>query len=85
MRQRTSKKGSTPSTSEGTLSTASMLKTGLQSAYFVTRLRLVAVQELNWELTVLHSVKLVKATLQGAGALPGALLHSVRSLGLITC
>ena len=45
----------------------------------------MAVQELNWELTVLHSVKLVKATLQGAGALPGALLHTVHSMGLITC
>ena len=45
----------------------------------------MAVQELNWELTVLHSVKLVKATLQGAGALPGALLHTVCSMGLITC
>ena len=37
------------------------------------------------ELTVLHSVKLVKAMLRGAGALPGALLHTVRSMGLITC
>ena len=45
----------------------------------------MAVQELNWELTVLHSIKLVKAMLQGAGALPGALLHTVRSTGLITC
>ena len=45
----------------------------------------VAVWELNEELTVLHSVKLVKATLQGAGVLPGALLHMVRSTGLITC
>ena len=45
----------------------------------------MAVQELNKELTVLHSVKLVKATLQGAGALPGALLHTVCSMGLITC
>ena len=45
----------------------------------------MAVQELNWELTVLHSVKLVKVTLQGAGALPGALLHTVCSTGLITC
>ena len=45
----------------------------------------MAVQELNEELTVLHSVKLVKAMLQGAGALPGALLHTVHSMGLITC
>ena len=44
----------------------------------------MAVQELNWELTVLHSIKLVKATLQGAGVLPGALLHTVHSTGLIT-
>ena len=66
------------------LSTA-MLRTRSQSVHLVARLRLVAVQELNWELTVLHSVKLVKAMLQGAGALPGALLHSVCSTGLITC
>ena len=45
----------------------------------------MAVWELNEELTVLHSVKLVKAMLQGARALPGALLHTVRSMGLITC
>ena len=66
------------------LSTA-ILRTRSQSAHFVARLRPVAVQELNWELTVLHSIKLVKAMLQGAGVLPGALLHSVRSMGLITC
>jgi len=36
---------------------------------------------LNQELTILHSIKLVKATLQGAGALPGALLHTVHSQG----
>ena len=45
----------------------------------------VAVQELNMELTVLHSIKLVKAMLQGAGVVPGALLHTVHSMGLITC
>ena len=45
----------------------------------------MAVQELNWELTVLHSVKLVKVMLQGAGVLPGALLHTVHLTGLITC
>ena len=45
----------------------------------------MAVWELSKELTDLHSIKLVKATLQGAGALPGALLHMVRSMGLITC
>ena len=43
------------------------------------------VQELSKELTVLHSIKLVKAMLQGAGALPSALLHTVHSTGLITC
>ena len=42
------------------LSTA-ILRTRSQSVHFVTRLRLVAVQELNWELTVFHSIKLVKA------------------------
>jgi len=36
----------------------------------------VAVQGLNEELTVVHSVKLVKATLQGAGAHSGAFLHN---------
>ncbi|KIM61306.1 hypothetical protein SCLCIDRAFT_25933 [Scleroderma citrinum Foug A] len=41
--QRTSKKGNTPSASEGTLSTA-MLKTRSQLAHFIDRLHLVARQ-----------------------------------------
>ena len=76
-----------PSAGENTLSTA-ILKTRSQSAQLGTRLCHgcdMAMQELNMELTVLHSVKLVKVMLQGAGALPGALLHTVCSMGLITC
>ena len=46
-------------------------------AQVIDGLRLVAVQEL----TVLHSIKLVKVMLQGAGALSGALLHTVHSQG----
>ena len=45
----------------------------------------MTVWELNEELTVLHSIKLIKAMLQGARVLPGALLHTVHSMGLITC
>ena len=74
-------------TSESTLSTA-ILKTWSQLVQLGVRLHHgcnVAVQKLNEELTVLHSIKLVQATLQRAGALPGALLHTVHSMRLITC
>ena len=87
MQHWTNKKRNTPSASEGAF-VNSCLKTWSQSAQLGTRLHHgcdVAVQELNKELTILHSVKLIKVMLQGARALPGALLHTVCSTGLITC
>ena len=84
MRHQTRKKGSSLSASESAFSTA-ILKTRSQLVQLGTRLHHgcnMAVQELNKEHTVLHSVK---AMLQGAGVLPCALLHTVCSMGLITC
>ena len=71
MRHQTRKEGNTPS--------------AIESAFCLQLSQDMVVQELSEELTVLHSVKLIKAALQGAGVLPGALLHMVRSMGLITC